>query len=112
MIPGVAPVDRKALFPSRPARRPPLHKVGRVVRHDADRAGQRRRRSTAAHEDGLRVPVLVWGGVLVRGYTDGYEQALAHGPAPGERGDDPRETARSTYMDVPKIEWSPRDSRA
>ena len=37
------------------------------------------------HEDGLlRVPVLVWGDMLVRGYTDElYEQALSNGPAPG-----------------------------
>jgi len=37
------------------------------------------------HEDGLlRVPVLVWGDMLVRGYTDElYEQALSQGPAPG-----------------------------
>ena len=40
------------------------------------------------HEDGLlRVPVLVWGDMLVRGYTDLlYEEALSHRPAPeGER---------------------------
>ena len=35
------------------------------------------------HEDGLlRVPVLVWGDLLVRGYTDElYERALAERPA-------------------------------
>src|ERR1700694_5445422 len=53
------------------------------------------------HEDGLlRVPVLVWGGMLVRGYPDElYEQALSHRPAPG--GNTAmilKETARSTYM--------------
>ena len=36
------------------------------------------------HEDGLlRVPVLVWGDLLVRGYTDElYARALAEPPAP------------------------------
>jgi arsenate reductase-like glutaredoxin family protein len=36
------------------------------------------------HEDGLlRVPVLVWGDLLVRGYTDElYERALAQPPLP------------------------------
>jgi arsenate reductase-like glutaredoxin family protein len=36
------------------------------------------------HEDGLlRVPVLVWGDVLVRGFTDElYERALGDPPAP------------------------------
>jgi hypothetical protein len=35
------------------------------------------------HADGLlRVPVLVWGDLLVRGYTDElYEHALAERPA-------------------------------
>ncbi len=35
------------------------------------------------HDDGLlRVPLLVWGDMLVRGYTDKlYEQALAERPA-------------------------------
>ena len=36
------------------------------------------------HEDGLlRVPVLVWGDVLVRGFTEElYERALAEPPVP------------------------------
>ena len=36
------------------------------------------------HDDGLlRVPVLVWGDLLVRGFTDElYERALSKPPAP------------------------------
>ncbi len=65
------------------------------------------------HPDGrLRVPVLVIGDLLVRGYgEDIYREALAGGAGPAgleRRGDMIiTETERSTYLDVSRIEWEP-----
>jgi arsenate reductase-like glutaredoxin family protein len=60
------------------------------VQHDAARepVSEAQALEWLLHEDGLlRVPVLVWGDILVRGYTDElYERALAVPPTPeGER---------------------------
>jgi arsenate reductase-like glutaredoxin family protein len=82
------PVDRSAALElARAARRFFIKSGAGFVRHDADRepVSEAQALDWLLHEDGLlRVPVLVWGDVLVRGYTDElYEQALAHGPAPG-----------------------------
>ncbi len=55
------------------------------VRHDAGRdpVSEAQALEWLLHEDGLlRVPVLVWRNLLVRGYTDElYEEALAQRPA-------------------------------
>jgi arsenate reductase-like glutaredoxin family protein len=82
------PVDRgAALELARAARRFFIKSGAGFVRHDADRepVSEAQALDWLLHEDGLlRVPVLVWGDVLVRGYTDElYEQALSQGPAPG-----------------------------
>jgi len=80
------PVDRAgALRLARGARRF-LVKTGRsFLRRDAIRepVSDAQALDWLLHEDGLlRVPVLVWGDLLVRGYTDElYERALAERPA-------------------------------
>ena len=82
------PVDRgAALGLARAARRFFIKRGAGFVRHDADRepVSETQALEWLLHEDGLlRVPVLVWGDMLVRGYTDDlYNQALSHRPAPG-----------------------------
>jgi arsenate reductase-like glutaredoxin family protein len=86
------PVDRgAALELARGARRFLIKAGGGFVQRDADRepVSEAQALEWLLHDDGLlRVPVLVWGDMLVRGYTDLlYEQALSQRPAPGgERG--------------------------
>ena len=82
------PVDRSAALELAGAARRFFIKAGAgFVRHDADQepVSETQALEWLHHEDGLlRVPVLVWGDMLVRGYTDElYEQALSNGPAPG-----------------------------
>jgi len=82
------PVDRSAALELAGAARRFFIKAGAgFVRHDADQEPESETQALEwlLHEDGLlRVPVLVWGDMLVRGYTDElYEQALSNGPAPG-----------------------------
>lgn len=62
--------------------------------------------SYLVHEDGfLRVPVLVLGGLLVRGYTEElYREALAE-PARGAEDVIAKETQRSVYIDLSQIPW-------
>ena len=85
------PVDKNvALELARRARRVLIKRGAGFVRHDADRepVSEAQALEWLLHEDGLlRVPVLVWGDMLVRGYTDElYEQALVDRPAPeGEK---------------------------
>jgi arsenate reductase-like glutaredoxin family protein len=78
------PVDRAAAL-ARAARRF-LIKTGKgFLVHDADRepVSEARALEWLLHDDGLlRVPVLVWGDMLVRGYTDDlYQQVLSERPA-------------------------------
>jgi arsenate reductase-like glutaredoxin family protein len=80
------PVDRRAALElARGARRFFIKSGAGFLMHDADRepVGEARALEWLLHDDGLlRVPVLVWGDMLVRGYTDKlYEQALAERPA-------------------------------
>jgi arsenate reductase-like glutaredoxin family protein len=82
------PVDKKAALElARGARRFLIKTGPGFLRYDADRepVSEAQAIEWLLHEDGLlRVPVLVWGDMLVRGYTDElYEQALSNGPAPG-----------------------------
>jgi arsenate reductase-like glutaredoxin family protein len=82
------PVDRgAALELARGARRFFIKAGTGFLMHDARRepVSEARALEWLLHDDGLlRVPVLVWGDMLVRGYTDElYEQALSQGPAPG-----------------------------
>jgi arsenate reductase-like glutaredoxin family protein len=82
------PVDRSAALELAGAARRFFIKAGAgFVRHDADQepVSETQALEWLLHEDGLlRVPVLVWGDMLVRGYTEElYEQALSSGPAPG-----------------------------
>ena len=82
------PVDKKAALElARGARRFLIKTGPGFLRRDADRepVSEAQAIEWLLHEDGLlRVPVLVWGDMLVRGYTDElYEQALSQGPAPG-----------------------------
>jgi len=82
------PVDRSAALELAGAARRFFIKAGAgFVQHDADQEplSETQALEWLLHEDGLlRVPVLVWGDMLVRGYTDElYEQALSNGPAPG-----------------------------
>ena len=79
------PVDRAAaLRLARGARRFLIKAGAGFVQRDADRepVSEAQALEWLLHEDGLlRVPVLVWGDMLVRGYTDElYEQALSHRP--------------------------------
>jgi arsenate reductase-like glutaredoxin family protein len=85
------PVDREgALRLARGARRILVKSGDGFVQHDAAREplSEAQALSWLLHEDGLlRVPVLVWGDMLVRGYTDElYERALAKPPAEEEAG--------------------------
>lgn len=94
------PIDRDgALRLARGARRFLVKTAAGFVQRDASReaVSEAQALEWLLHEDGLlRVPVLVWGDMLVRGYTDElYKRVLAEPPA---------ETARSTTMDVSKIE--------
>ena len=80
------PVDKAgALRLARGAKRFLVKTGAGVVRRDAARepVSEAQALEWLLHEDGLlRVPVLVWGDLLVRGYTDElYEQALAEFPA-------------------------------
>lgn len=80
------PVDRDgALGLVRGARRFLVKTGAGFVQRDAARepVSEAQALEWLLHEDGLlRVPVLVWGDMLVRGYTDElYERALAHPPA-------------------------------
>ena len=80
------PVDRgAALELARSARRFFIKAGAGFLMHDADRepVSEAQALEWLLHDDGLlRVPVLVWGDMLVRGYTDKlYEQALAERPA-------------------------------
>ena len=82
------PVDRDgALRLARGAKRFLVKTGAGFVRRDAveEPVSDAQALEWLLHEDGLlRVPVLVWGDMLVRGYTDElYEQALSQGPAPG-----------------------------
>ena len=85
------PIDRDgALGLARGARRFLVKTGAGFVQRDAARepVSEAQALEWLLHEDGLlRVPVLVWGDMLVRGYTDElYERALAEPPAPeGER---------------------------
>jgi len=80
------PVDRNgALQLARDTRRFFVKDGDGFVQHDASREPVSEAQALAwlLHEDGLlRVPVLVCGNMLVRGYTDElYERALAELPA-------------------------------
>lgn len=80
------PVDRDgALRLARGARRFLIKTADGFVERDAGRepVSEAQALDWLLHEDGLlRVPVLVWGDMLVRGYTDElYERALAQPPA-------------------------------
>jgi len=80
------PVDRAAALALARAARRFFIKAGKgFVQHDADRepVSEARALEWLLHDDGLlRVPVLVWGDVLVRGYTDDlYKQVLSERPA-------------------------------
>ncbi len=80
------PVDRAgALALARGARRFLVKAGGGFVERDAARepVDEAQALDWLVHEDGLlRVPVLVWGDLLVRGYTDElYARALAAPPA-------------------------------
>jgi len=80
------PVDRNgALQLARAARRFFVKDGDGFVQHDASREPVSEAQALAwlLHEDGLlRVPVLVCGDMIVRGYTDElYERALAELPA-------------------------------
>ena len=82
------PVGRTAALQlARGARRFFIKAGAGFLRRDAalERVSEAQALEWLLHEDGLlRVPVLVWGDMLVRGYTDElYEQALSHRPAPG-----------------------------
>ncbi len=82
------PVDKNAALELARGARHFFIKAGAgFLRHDADRApvSEAQALEWLLHEDGLlRVPVLVWGDMLVRGYTDLlYEQALSDRRAPG-----------------------------
>ena len=79
------PVDREgALGLVRGARRLLVKAGAGFVQRDAARepVSEAQALEWLLHEDGLlRVPVLVWGDMLVRGYTDElYERALAQPP--------------------------------
>jgi arsenate reductase-like glutaredoxin family protein len=80
------PVDRNgALQLARDARRFFVKDGDGFVQHDASREPVSDAQALAwlLHEDGLlRVPVLVCGDILVRGYTDElYERAIAELPS-------------------------------
>jgi arsenate reductase-like glutaredoxin family protein len=80
------PVDRDgALGLARGAKRFLVKTGAGFVRRDAlqEPVSDAQALDWLLHEDGLlRVPVLVWGDLLVRGYTDElYERALAERPA-------------------------------
>jgi arsenate reductase-like glutaredoxin family protein len=80
------PIDRDgALGLARGARRFLVKTASGFVQRDAAREPVSEAQALAwlLHEDGLlRVPVLVWGDMLVRGYTDDlYERALAAPPS-------------------------------
>jgi arsenate reductase-like glutaredoxin family protein len=85
------PIDRDgALGLARGARRFLVKTGTGFVQHDAARepVSEAQALEWLLHEDGfLRVPVLVWGDMLVRGFSDElYERALAELPTPeGER---------------------------
>lgn len=85
------PIDREgALRLARDARRFLVKTGAGFLERDAVRepVSETEALDWLLHEDGLlRVPVLVWGDLLVRGYTEAlYERALAEPPAPeGER---------------------------
>lgn len=84
------PVDRDgALGLARGARRFLVKTAAGFVQYDAGRepVSDAQALEWLLHEDGLlRVPVLVWGDMLVRGFTDElYERALAEPPAKGEQ---------------------------
>jgi len=79
------PVDRDgALRLARGAKRFLIKTGDGFVEHDASRepVSDAQALDWLLHEDGLlRVPVLVWGDMLVRGYTDAlYERAFAQRP--------------------------------
>ncbi len=81
------PVDRDgALRLARGAKRFLVKTGAGFVRRDAveEPVSDAQALDWLLHEDGLlRVPVLVWGDLLVRGYTDElYARALAEPPAP------------------------------
>jgi len=76
------PVDREAALALAGKARRFFIKAGKgFVMHDADRepVSEARALEWLLHDDGLlRVPALVWGDMLVRGYTDDlYKHALA-----------------------------------
>ena len=80
------PVDRDAALALARGARRFLIKTGKgFLTHDADRepVSEARALEWLLHDDGLlRVPVLVWGDMLVRGYTDElYEHALSQRPS-------------------------------
>jgi arsenate reductase-like glutaredoxin family protein len=80
------PVDRSAALElARGARRFFIKAGTGFVQHDADRepVSEARALEWLLHDDGLlRVPVLVWGDMLVRGYSDDlYDRALSKRPA-------------------------------
>lgn len=87
----IHPIDRDgALRLARGARRFLVKTGAGFLQRDATRqpVSEAEALEWLLHEDGLlRVPVLVWGDLLVRGYSDElYEEALAEpGPAGGER---------------------------
>jgi arsenate reductase-like glutaredoxin family protein len=81
------PIDRDgALRLARAARRFFVKTDAGFIERDAARepVSEAQALEWLLHEDGLlRVPVLVWGDVLVRGFTDElYERALGDPPAP------------------------------
>ena len=80
------PIDREgALRLARGAQRFLVKTDAGVLERDATRepVSEAEALSWLLHEDGLlRVPVLVWGDLLVRGFTEElYERALAAPPA-------------------------------
>ena len=83
-----APVDAEAtLALARPARRLLLKVGNEILRFDGHQLGDAEMRSYLVHEDGfMRVPVLVLGDLVVRGYTEAlYGEALTP-PLRGGRG--------------------------
>ncbi len=81
------PIDRDgALRLARGARRFLVKTDAGFIEHDAaqEPVSEAQALEWLLHEDGLlRVPVLVWGDLLVRGFTDElYERALGDPPAP------------------------------
>ena len=79
-------MDRAGALALAPGRAAPLHQIVRFD-HAHNPLAEDQALAYLVHDDGLmRVPVLVWDDLLVRGYTEElYREALDGGSLAGER---------------------------